>query len=362
MNASLTSLPTPAVLIEEDRLRANIDRMQQACDAHGVQLWPHAKTHKCVEVARMQLDAGASGLTVAKMGEAEALLPSGVRRVFIAYPLVDPTTQAARLRALSERLEVLMVAATSAAQAGALGRVLDAADVTLPVLMAVDTGLGREGARGNTEAAALAAAIRSHPRMRLAGLFTHEGHAYRAGGDPADAARAAVDTLLAVHEPLGDPDLTLWPGCSVTAAITATLPGVHAVRPGSYVFGDISLARTTPRMDWDEVALSVLATVVDRPAPGLALIDAGSKTFSGDKTAAGHSAAAADNRDLCVSRVSEEHGFVTGDDADSLRIGDRLAFIPAHVCPVVNLADDLTVTRGGEVVGSWRVAARGKVR
>jgi D-serine deaminase-like pyridoxal phosphate-dependent protein len=135
------------LLLDAGRLERNIARMQAVCDAHGVHLWPHLKTHKMVEVARMQLDAGARGLCCAKIGEGEAMLPSGVRDLFIAYPLVDPL-HGPRLRALAEKLDTLLVACTSPAQAEALERVLAAVDLHLPVLMAVDTGLGREGVRG----------------------------------------------------------------------------------------------------------------------------------------------------------------------------------------------------------------------
>jgi D-serine deaminase-like pyridoxal phosphate-dependent protein len=357
----METLPTPTLLVDEAKLRANIDRVQSVCTAHGVALWPHIKTHKTVEIARMQLKAGATGLVCAKLGEAEVMLASGARQMFIAYPLVDPVTQAPRLRRLAESLDTLYLAATSIPQAEALGRVLTAAEITLPILMGVDTGLGREGARGNDDAYTLADIIRRHPHMRLAGMFTHEGHAYRESEDPTTVARAAVEQLTALRDSI-DSSLTLWPGCSVTATIMATLPGVSAIRPGTYVFGDLSLPRRTRYMTLDDIALNILTTVVDRPQPGLALVDGGSKTFSSDKNPEGISASLADGRDLHITRLSEEHGFATGTEADSLRIGERLRWVPAHVCPTVNLTDELTVIRNDEVVDRWRVAARGKVQ
>ncbi|MDR3710936.1 MAG: alanine racemase [Capsulimonadaceae bacterium] len=356
----LPTLPTPRLIIDEAKLRANIARMQGQCDANGVALWPHIKTHKCLEIARMQLDAGASGLVCAKLGEAEVMLASGVRRIFLAYQLVDPETQAGRLRALADALDTLIVAATSFVQAEALGRVLDRAGITLPVLMAVDTGLGREGVRGLQSAQATAAVIQAHPRMRLMGLYSHEGQAYSEGVDRQMAAQHCVESLAAVRDAI-DPALTLWPGCSVTADLAAALPGVHAVRPGTYVFGDLWLSRLTGQMSIAETALSVLTTVVDRPEPGLAFVDGGSKSFSSDKTPEGVFASPADERDFHITRVSEEHGWVTGRQVNELQIGDRVAWTPAHVCPVVNLADTLTVVNEGIVTSEWKVAARGKV-
>lgn len=362
MNSSQTvaSLPTPVLLLERSRLAENIRRMQQTCDRNRVALWPHAKTHKMVEVAAQQLAAGARGLVCAKIGEAEALLPSGVRHLFLAHSLVDPQ-QAPRLRKLADSLDTLVVACTSLLQAEALGDVLHAAGLRLPVLMAVDTGLAREGVRSDMEADQLAAWIARHPQMTLHGLYTHEGHAY--GVEPAQeeaVLHSAHARLLEMRDRI-DAALPLWPGCSVTAARMAALPGVSAVRPGTYVFGDLSLTRGHPVMAWEELALTVLSTVVDRPQSGLALLDAGSKTLSGDRTPDGLSALCLDDPGIQVTRCNEEHGWAQGAAVDSLRIGQRLRLVPAHVCPAVNLADSVMVTQGDEVVDSWRVAARGRV-
>jgi D-serine deaminase-like pyridoxal phosphate-dependent protein len=356
-------LPTPTVLVDLDRLTGNIERMQKTCDANGVDLWPHIKTHKTVEIARMQLDAGAKGLTCAKLGEAEALLQSGVRRIFLAHSLVDPL-QGPRLRSLAESLDELIVAVTSAAQAEALERVLASVDLTLPVLLAVDTGLRREGVRDVESARHLAERLSQLPHLRLRGIYSHEGHAYGATREASDALVGDIHSrLTAFRVGIGiDPALPLWPGCSVSAARMAALPGVTVIRPGSYVFGDLSLASRHALMDWSDLALTVLATVVDRPDPDLALLDAGSKTFSSDKTAEGIGGSLYDRRDIHVTKCSEEHGWMTGSETDGLRVGERVRVVPAHVCPVVNLTDELTVIKDGLVVDRWRVAARGKVQ
>ena len=355
-----TDLPTPTLLLDRYRLVRNIGRMQAACDAHGVELRPHIKTHKMVEVARLQIAAGARGLTCAKIGEAEAMLPSGARSIFIAYPLVDPL-HGPRLRALAGALDELIVACTSEAQAEALENVLALVDLRLPVMMAVDSGLGREGARGEEAARRLTDHIRRLPHLALHGIYTHEGHAY---ASPSNADEFLADVharVVALRDDI-DPDLPLWPGCSITAERMAALPGVNALRPGAYVFGDLMLAAEATTMDWEDVAVTVLAAVVDRPAPDLALLDAGSKTLSGDKTPRGLSGSLFDRRDVHVTRCSEEHGWATGNDVDGLKIGERVRVVPAHICPVINLADEVTVIRDGAVVDRWRVAARGCVR
>lgn len=358
--ATIHELPTPSVLVDRRRVAQHIRAIQAECSAHGVELRPHIKTHKMVAVARQQLAAGAAGLTCAKLSEAEALLPSGVRRFFVAHSLVD-LHQASRIAALAERLDELRVACTSAAHLEALAPLARRAGRKLQVMLAVDTGLGREGARDLTAAADLAAAIAREPALELCGFYTHEGQLYGAKREEqATRIVEVLDCLAAVRDAI-DPALPIWPGCSVSAAAMAATGRPQAVRPGAYVFGDLFLSRVCGVMHPGDEAVHVLATVIDRPEAGLALIDAGSKTFSGDSTPTGMRALSADGRDLAVVRVNEEHGYVRGADAETLRVGDRLRFVPAHICPVINLTDEVVVTEGDAVVDHWTVEARGCV-
>ena len=200
--------------------------------------------------------------------------------------------------------------------------------------------------------------------MELRGFYTHEGHFY---GVPPDQLKARATELVERISSLRDAidrGLAIWPGCSVSARLIAEASAgrVQAVRPGAYVFGDLTLTITTGVMKPEAVALHVLATVVDKPEPGLALIDAGSKTFSSDRTPDGVSARAADGRDIAVARVNEEHGYLRGSAVDALQIGERIIFTPAHVCAVVNLTDSVVVTEGGQPVDTWRVEARGRTQ
>jgi D-serine deaminase-like pyridoxal phosphate-dependent protein len=361
-------LLTPTILVDLDRLEANIHAMQAVCDAAQVELRPHIKTHKMVEVARRQLRAGAAGLTCAKLGEAEAMLPAfeGLnkrREIFVAHSLVDPNV-APRLQHLHEALDELVIACTSEAHAPILENVVARSGLRLPVMMALDSGLGREGARGVEGAVRLAQCIASQPHLELRGLYTHEGHFYSSSFAESENQlhhwhEALLETHAAIQSTVQCAPLLLWPGCSVSARRVAQLPGISAVRPGSYVMGDISLTHTTGVITPEDVALNVLVSVVDRPAAELALIDAGSKTLSSDRTAQG---IFAQSEYGPVTRVSEEHGFITGAGANDLTVGQRLRLVTAHVCPVVNLADTVTVVQGEEVVDCWRVDARGKVQ
>ncbi len=357
----LQNIPTPTILIDRDRLHQNIKRMQNVCTRHSVQLWPHIKTHKMLEVARMQLDAGAAGLCCAKLGEAEVMVESGVRSIFLAHSLVDPL-QAPRISALAERLDALILAVTSEAQADALERVLSAANLKLPIMAGCDTGLGREGARGVEGALRLVKKVQSLPHMVLKGIYTHEGHSYSSPtGNYLDTAKLVYRQMMEIKSQI-DEDIEVWPGCSVTAAWMAQQEGITAVRPGTYVFGDLSLTVTNLIMQWEDLAATILATVVDRPDVKLALLDAGSKCFTSDKTPLGLSGSLLDGRDIHVTKLSEEHGWVTGSEVNQLKIGERVRVVPAHVCPVINLTDEVVVISGDCVVDRWKVAARGKVQ
>lgn len=359
--SSIDDLLTPAVLINRGRLEQNIRLMQAVCDSHGVELRPHVKTHKMIAVARLQLSAGARGLTCAKLGEAEALLPSGVQSVFIAHSLVD-ARHAQRVAALADQLLDLRVAGTSEYQVGALATLARRAGRHLCVMMAVDTGLGREGVRDCESARILAAKIESSSHLELGGIYTHEGQLYSAPPtEQAARTSSVIEKLIEIRDAISH-SLPLWPGCSVSARLAASSGRVQAVRPGAYVFGDLYLSNICGVMQPDNVALHVLATVVDKPEPGLALIDAGSKTFSSDRTLEGTFALAADGRDLAVVRVNEEHGYVRGSAVEALAVGERVRFTPAHVCPVVNLTDEVVVTENDRVLESWQVEARGRTQ
>lgn len=358
----IDDLATPSVLVVADALEANLSGMQAACDQAGIALRPHIKTHKMVPIARRQLELGAKGLTCAKLGEAEVMLASGTREIFLAHSLVDPR-QAHRIAALADQLDELRLAVTSEAHFEVFQSLVRKVDRRLRVMLAVDSGLHREGIRRDESAHRLAAAIDADPRLELAGIYSHEGQFYGANhANRSDDVARMLDHLSGLRDAI-DPSLELWPGCSVSAraVIEAGSGRVQAVRPGAYVFGDLSLTKNADVMPWDQVALQVLATVVDKPADDLALIDAGTKTFSSDRTAEGIMAVPADGRNLEVFKANEEHGYLRGADLGQVRVGDRIAFVTAHVCTVVNLANEVQVVGPNqEIQTTWPVDARGK--
>jgi len=351
-------LPTPAVVIDADAMEKNLRLMQARCDETGVGLWPHCKTHKLVPVLRRQLALGAGGATVAKIGEAEALLPSGVRNIFIAHSIVRPDA-APRLRTLRGKLDRLVLAVTSAAHFAAFQKVIEAAEIDVEVMLGVDAGLGREGARSPESAARLGELIRNCPHVKLAGIYSHEGNSYRRDEPDLEKFTKSTHARLMKYRSAVGGDLPLWPGCSATALLMAGKEAVEVVRPGAYVFGDLSICESDPILPWDQAALSIIATVIDRPDEHLALIDAGSKVFSSDRSLAGLCGRERDLRHLTVTKLSEEHGFVTWTEGAGPAVGDILRIIPAHVCTVVNLRSEIHVAQGDDIVDTWTVDARG---
>lgn len=361
---ALEDLPTPSILVDLDVLEANVAAMQADARRAGVRLRPHAKTHKSPEVGRLQIAAGASGLTLAKTSEAEVFAMLGFEDIFLGYPIYG-ADKARRLLALSERIR-LAVGADSEEGARSLGDVFHAAGRRLPVRLKVDCGYGRVGVPPErvVETAARIAAL---PGIEFQGLFTHGGQGY-AAGTPEDLAAAARDESRAVTEaaqavraaglPVGDVSL----GSTPTARQAIRARGVTECRPGTYVYNDFSqVCLGTARVE--ECALTILATVVSVPARDRAVVDAGSKTLSTDPLwphAGGHGLVL--GRGSRVARLSEEHGVIRVEEGESFRVGEKVRILPNHACVVSNLHDRLTAFRKGRVEGQITVAARGCVQ
>lgn len=368
------ALDTPALVIDLAVLRANVEAMAAVARDGGVALRPHAKTHKMPQVARMQLDGGAVGLTVAKLGEAEVFADAGVTDLLVAYPIVGQA-KLARLVALARRLASarggrLAVAVDAISTAATISRAADAAGVEIGVRVEVDTGMHRLGVEPASAALVeLALAVGSLPGLRFEGVMTHEGQAYQAASEAEleRAAAAACDAMVAGAEAIraaGAACPVVSMGATATARFAARHPGVTEIRPGTYVFNDRSQVAHGSAASAD-LAATVLATVVSRPSRLIACVDAGAKALTSDRmivpgAEADHGAVAPAG--WPVVRASEEHGLVQlPAGAADLAVGTRLAIVPNHICPVVNLFDAVTVVERGDVVDRWPVAARGRM-
>ncbi len=362
--SSIYDLDTPALLVDSDRMERNISDMAERVAAGGKTLRPHTKTHKTPEIARMQIAAGATGLTVAKLGEAEVLAYAGCKDIFIANQLVGPI-KVQRLMSLLEHAQV-RVGTDSMEVARPIGAAAKSHGWKVPILIEVDTGLGRSGTRSLEETLALAQQIADQPGLEFLGIFTHEGHLYRGkeGGVDADAAASVAtqmrDTSAALRAQ-GTPCQVVSVGSTPGSKLLAPEPGLSEMRPGVYVFNDCTQVRrgVTP----DHCALTVLATVISVRPDGRIVIDAGTKSFASDNPFAEKTyGEVLDHPELTFSGISEEHGHLMADGETSLRVGDKVRVVPNHACTCVNMHNSLTTFRGETVEDTLYIAGRGKIR
>ena len=355
---------TPEVLVDLDILDRNIARMAATAASKGLALRPHAKTHKIPEIAARQLAAGAVGLTVATIGEAEAFAAAGVDNLFIAYPLWMSPQKAERLRRVAAGARVA-VGIDSAAGATQLGAALGTAAWRVDVLVEIDSGHHRSGVR--PEGAGDVAQAASDAGLNVAGVFTFPGHSY-APGMPVQAVAQEQDALARAAASLADAgfDVPVRSGGSTPTALLTEGSGATEVRPGVYVFGDAQQLELE-RCALEDIALTVAATVVSHHAevpgsPSRFILDAGSKVLGSDRPAwASGFGRLMDHPEARIIALSEHHATVEWHGPGAVPpLGDRLRVIPNHVCLVLNLVDDVAVVQSGELVDRWVVAARGR--
>ncbi len=351
-------IETPALLIDLPAMERNIARMAAFFADKPAKLRPHAKTHKCAIIAHKQLAAGnAVGITCAKLGEAEMLVAAGIKDILIANQIVG-RQKIARLAGLARHAN-LMVAVDDPHNVDDLSAAVVAAGAQLRVLVEVNIGMNRCGVEPGEPVLALARKVAEAKGLRFAGLQGYEGHLVM-HPDPAErrertlaAMRLLVDTRRYI-EAAGLEVAIVSGGGTGTYDITGSVPGVDEIQAGSYVFNDVKYRSVG--CDF-ECALTVLATVISRPSPTVAITDAGHKVLTSEfglpelKGIAGGS----------LVRLSEEHGKVefTAPNRD-LKVGDKVEFIPSHGCTTINLHDRYFAIRDGRLEAVWEIDARGK--
>lgn len=350
---------TPAVCADLDLMHANIHRMAARLRDRGVAFRPHAKTHKSTKVAAAQLDAGASGITTATVSEAEVFIEAGVSDVFVAYPVWADEPRARRIGRLAERA-TLAVGVDSVEGARQLAGALPHPD-RVRVLVEVDSGERRTGAR-TAEAAARVASAAADGGLDVIGVFTHGGHSYASAAAADPAARDEVDALTQAADALRSAghDVRVVSAGSTPTALRSALGAITEERPGTFVFGDRQqVALGAHRAD--SVALAVVATVVSATVPGQVVLDAGAKVLTKDRpaTVEGYGALPGYPQ-AAVARLYDHHALVDLRGGPGPRVGDRVAVVPNHACPVVNTVDQLHMITNGRLVDRWPVSARGR--
>jgi D-serine deaminase-like pyridoxal phosphate-dependent protein len=369
----LHDLPTPQVLIDQDRLVNNIRRVQDLASSARVSLRPHSKTHKSPVIAQWQIDRGAVGVCCAKIGEAEVMAAAGIADIRLAYPIQPANLP--RLLALMERAS-LSIVVDHAGVARAWSDGMRRLHRTLDVLVKVDVGFHRCGV--NPDAPDILDWIRSiasMPGLRLRGLLSHAGHGYQATSAEELSAIATreVEILTTMRDRIaadGIPIEEISVGATPTLRYSVLHPGITELRPGNYVYFDrtqLSLGAAS----LGDCALTVLATVVSKPAVDRLILDCGSKTLTTDLARGfgptpGYGVVltpdgSAIDETFLIERLSEEHATVRIAGRTALDAGDRVRVLPNHACVVANMVDEVLLVDGDRVTDKLPVAARGRI-
>jgi D-serine deaminase-like pyridoxal phosphate-dependent protein len=346
---------TPALVIDIERVERNIARIQRICDAAGVANRPHIKTHKSPEIAKLQIAAGARGITCQKIGEAEVMAAAGIDDILIAYNLLG-AEKMARLARLQHSARVT-VAADNAVVVDNLAEAAAQSGLPLGVMVECDTGRKRAGVETPPEAIALARQIAATSGLQFRGLMLYPTES---GWD--DAQRFFDAALAGVREHGLEAEM-------VSTGGTPNLPHVGKLRGatehrfGTYIYND-RMQVAAGVAEWDDCALHVYATVVSRAADERGIIDAGSKALTADPGGGLDGfGLIVEHPQARIARFAEEHGFLDLSRSNTRpAVGDVVRIVPNHVCVVVNMFDEAVLVRGDEIVGTLPIAARGKLR
>lgn len=357
-------LDTPSLVIDWDKMHRNITQMQKVADDAGIKLRPHTKTHKTPLISHLQIHAGAQGITVAKLGEAEVMYAGGVDDILIAFPL-QGAPKMERLLRLAQRAKVC-VSLDSRKVAQDLSDAAVGRGAKIGVYVEVDTGLGRVGTAHHTATRDLVREIVELPGIEFLGIMTHAGHTYGAksleqvqkmGREEGEWMVETADLIRADGIEVREVSV----GSTPTARFSSQVKGVTEMRPGTYVFYDTTQVLKFA-CTWDDCAQTILATVVVKH-PDRLIFDCGSKTLSSDSAPNGLHGTVKGFPHLEIWRLSEEHATVRiAGDGPLPEIGDKVEIIPNHACAVMNLHDSFVAVSRDEVIGEFEIQARGKIR
>ena len=358
---SMDQLETPVPLVDRDRLERNLERMAAYAGAHQLALRPHTKTHKSSRIGAEQLRRGAVGLTCATPLEIE-VMASVCDDLLLAYPPVGKA-KLRRLMSLPEHVK-LTVALDSTESAEQLMRAAADRRRTVGVYVELDIGMHRVGVAGAEELLNLVRFVADRPPLVYHGIAFYPGHIR--GGDATleqiDRLQVDLQETLGILDRAGLSPPTVSGGSTPTVWQSHLIRGLTEIRPGTYVYND-RVTALAGACEWNDCALSVLATVVSTAVSGQAVVDTGSKSLGREPSGATEEGFGSllDRPEVTVARLSEEHGIL---DLRATswhpRIGDRVRIVPNHVCIAVHLHETIYGVRGDKVETGWRVAARGR--
>ena len=347
------AMDTPCVLINMSIVRDNIAAFQAYCDGLGIKTRPHIKTHKIPDIAKMQLQLGAVGITCQKIGEAEVMASAGIADILITYNIIGPD-KLARLFQLSKICQ-LSVTADSPQIVTGLSQTFMDSETNLTVLVECDTGAARCGVQNPDEAQNLAKFIHTSPGLSFGGLMTYPPMTDLA---PVQAWLTNARDLIEAN---GIECKNISSGGSPNMRRLEDLPVATEHRIGTYVYNDRSLVEAGV-CTIENCALSVVATIVSRPTLNRAVIDAGSKILTSDLLGLSGHGIIIDHPNVSIVGLSEEHGIIDLTDCNwNPDIGDQIKIIPNHACVVSNMVDEVTFEQFDGTFDRVPVLARGKI-
>lgn len=363
-------LDTPSLLIDKKIMVKNLEDMQSFADRRGVSLRPHTKTHKMSRIALLQEELGASGITVAKVGEAEVLASNGLKDIFIANEIVG-VKKLERIAALAEDISISF-GIDSIEQAIEISSVFSSMTKPARVLIEIEVGENRSGVIEEGIFREILEYIKTTDSIEFLGVFSHDGHSYGAR-DIDECIEISLESqrrtlyFASIANDIGMKPLVVSIGSTPSMlSETPVLDGVTEIRPGTYVFMDASQANVVGNLDRN--AATVLATVISKPTKERVVADVGAKGLTMQSRSVGITATKGlgivkGHEDVVIYKVYDEHALIYDEEfRNKISIGDKIQIIPNHICPVVNLYDTAYLISDDEVIEEIKIDCRGKLR
>lgn len=363
MNDEMKGLHTPAVVINLDTVERNIKLMVESASEYGLFHRPHIKTHRCSELAKLQIAAGCCGITVAKLGEAEVMADAGIEDIFVAYPIIGQD-KIERIIALAKQCHI-STAVNSFVGAKMLSDAFHATGLKLNVLIEVDGGLNRGGVKPGITTLEFAHMIENLPGISIRGLMYYGGLVYNSHSieEVRQFARKEKDELIetaAFLQSEGFNMEVLSAGSSFTGRFPQELCGITEIRSGHYIFNDrgqLDIGFVTPK----DCALTVVSTIVSKSDEHTVIADVGTKSLTSDTChhCSGYGYIKGYPY-MEIYSLNEEHAFIRSEHKNTLEIGDKIEIIPNHACVVTNMVEEAYGFSHGKLDHMLKIDARGK--
>lgn len=362
-----SEIPTPALVVDLDIMERNAEEYATFAEEHDVRLRSHVKTHKIPWLAHYQNELTGGGILCQTLSEAAVMAENGIDDIYLSYMVVGEE-KLEHLTWLSDRVDHFATTVDCPGNIHPLQEVAERRGTTVNVVLEIDVGLNRVGVAPGEPAVEMAEMIQEQPNLKLEGVMGYEGHIgyimdeVETHEDYEQKCANVMDTLeetVDMIQVAGVEIDEVKVGSTATSRYSGKHPVVSEINPGMYIFNDANLVRCVPDITIDDCALSVLTTVISKPTEDRIVADAGSKTISFDID---QSPMTKGDENIDYYNASEEHAWIDIEDTDtSVEVGDRLEFIPPHVCTTLNLHDALIGVRDGTVEEVWEIQARGKL-